>query len=224
MKSITEDTLPLLKRKLGDLEAVSTLDPFQLQRSGDECGPEDPDDKRIRELERKLRTEGPEEVRLLQELVGLLESKGRLVEACQQLLAALRLAPQDPYNHVLFGSLLLRAWTPDAALDAFRRAACLDPDNVAAYIGAADALVRMGRISKAIAVLKKASSVDPEDPQVLVRIAALFLMTGDRPGAFSLLARAFKSCPDLAQRHPELMEILGVPPYSQARADFGLST
>jgi protein O-GlcNAc transferase len=95
-------------------------------------------------------TSGQDATRLIDE-GHTLEAEGRLDEAMQCYLDAIRLAPDPARAHLNHGNVLLLKGDLDGALDAFKTAIKHKPDYAGAYYNMGNALLNEGKLDDAVA-------------------------------------------------------------------------
>ncbi|MEO7621696.1 MAG: tetratricopeptide repeat protein, partial [Gallionella sp.] len=81
----------------------------------------------------------------------VLEAVGKLDEALQCYLDAIRLAPNPARAHLNHGNILLLKGDLDGALDAFRAAIKHKPGYAGAYYNMGNALLNAGKLDDAVA-------------------------------------------------------------------------
>jgi TolB-like protein len=88
---------------------------------------------------------------------------GRPDQALQLARRTRELDPRSPYLAILEADYLLRTDQFDAATALYRHAVSLEPDNLNAYFGLAEALYRQKRFDEAIAARQKAHELAADD-------------------------------------------------------------
>lgn len=94
---------------------------------------------------------------------GALLREGRLVEAREQYREALRIQPDFPKGHHLYGLALERAGKPELALDAYQEALRVQPDLARAHVQLGLLLAKTGEAEAALDHLRAALRVEPEN-------------------------------------------------------------
>jgi Flp pilus assembly protein TadD len=98
----------------------------------------------------------------------------------------------------------------DSAVSFYRRAATIGdtigPSAAAAYVGAGDSLLEMGRVDEAIIAYNAALSRAESDPEALRGLAKADLLSGRAELAGHALAVAYRQTPN----DPKLLELIGV--------------
>src|SRR5574340_823027 len=84
-----------------------------------------------------------------------LEAQGRIDEAMQRYLDAIRLAPQLARAHLNHGNALLAKGDLKGALDAYRTAIGHKPDYAGAWYNMGNALLGSGQLNDAVASYRK---------------------------------------------------------------------
>jgi Flp pilus assembly protein TadD len=93
-----------------------------------------------------------------------------------------------------------------SAVSFYRRAAALDSDAVAPFVGAGNSLLEMGNIDEAIVAYNAALARNEQDPEAVRGVARAYLSTGKEELAGHALAVAYKETPN----DPKLLELIGV--------------
>ena len=117
---------------------------------------------------------------------------GRAVAALQQ---ALAVNPSSPQAHALLASL---AYLEGRSADYQRelgRALAVTPASGEAYRIVADEAARHYRFDEAVALVRQAVALDPDDARAQADLGLDLLRTGDEAGARVALDRAFKTDP-----------------------------
>ncbi|MFN0101748.1 MAG: tetratricopeptide repeat protein [Bryobacteraceae bacterium] len=105
------------------------------------------------------------------------------LEARKQFELELTLNPGDALSEYQLGELMWIANRPDDALKRFLRAVELQPNFPHALIAAGKVLLSTEKADEAIALLKKAVSLDPSNEVAHYRLAQAFQKSGDQAGA-----------------------------------------
>jgi tetratricopeptide (TPR) repeat protein len=122
---------------------------------------------------------------------------------------------------------LLLAWSrlarqvgePDVAIEAARRAAALQPDHAAVYVGLGQAYEAAGLLEAALAAVRRAASLSPEEPALRRTQARLSHELGRADEAIAALEEGLSDCPNAAELHYELgraFEVQGLASAAQA--------
>ena len=112
-----------------------------------------------------------------------LEETGRIEDAGKQYRAAIDILPHHAPSHNNLGVLLARNEEYRAALQHFAQAAAADPANVQIAINYATALVELGELDAAYAVIHTAIEFNPHDPRALNVAAWISRSIADREAA-----------------------------------------
>jgi len=126
--------------------------------------------------------------------------QGRCADALPLLLGVTR---RDRYNFPAYnqaGLCLLEAGRLRSALNAFERAAQVNPQSAVPLKNAGNALLRLGEARRAEEVFARAFELDPISPGVASNLAALLRGRGAAAEAAAVLERAFAA----GSRHPGL--------------------
>ena len=100
---------------------------------------------------------------------GYPENAQAAVERC------LALKPGDPLYLMDLGNILIHRGKPDAAVDAYTRAALLNPASAGAcWYRLGDLLAKTGLHTQATEAFAKAIAAEPENPRYLLRLAASY--------------------------------------------------
>ncbi|HVZ49832.1 MAG TPA: tetratricopeptide repeat protein [Gemmatimonadaceae bacterium] len=154
-----------------DTIASQPNDPLAHYNLGTAYGDRDQLDAAIAEFETALRLDpGYGDAHF--NLAVALGDAGRPGDAIPHFAAALRVRDDDANDHLMFGLTLAKAGRLDDAIAQLRRAIALDPANIAAYQGLADAEVQANRPDSAAAVTERAIRVARERGQMDVAARA----------------------------------------------------
>jgi tetratricopeptide (TPR) repeat protein len=144
------------------------------------------------EAEKELRqasTKEPKSYWLHLGLASALARLGKGAAAEQSALAALELRPSDAAAALRAGDQCAAARRFSAAEACYRRSAEGGAAGPPARLGLAHALIRLGRLDDAAAVLAELRAGGPADPRVLLLDAALAAERGDAAGAEKALVQ-----------------------------------
>lgn len=130
---------------------------------------------------------------------------GKFRRARRHLAAALALCPDNAQYHHLLGIAAAEDvdCDPARALEYFRRAARLDPDNPAYLCDLARQALRSGARDEALTALHRAAELAPDDPDVIAEVAN-GLRAADCPADAKTLLRAALFRNPRAQRFRDL--------------------
>ncbi len=124
----------------------------------------------------------------------LLEQE-RKVEALEDLLAAARLAPDEPATRYHLGVFLTRVG-PELAIEQFSKALDQDPEHIDVLIQMGVARADRGELSEAEKYLRKAFEIDDSDPLVNRELGMLLMERGSVHEAIGHLKIAQSCFPD----------------------------
>jgi tetratricopeptide (TPR) repeat protein len=133
-----------------------------------------------------------------------LEAEGRLDEAMQCYLDAIRLAPNPARAHLNRGNILLLKGDLNGALDAFRTAIQYKPDYAGAYYNIGNALLGSKQLDEAVASYRQALKIEPDYAEVHCSLGVALKELGQLDSAIESFQRALQINPDLAEAHINL--------------------
>lgn len=142
----------------------------------------------------------------------VLEGQGRLDEAMQRYLDAIRLAPNPARAHLNHGNVLLLKGDLQGALDAFRTALKHKPDYAGAYYNIGNALLGNGQLDEAVASYRRALEIEPDYAEVHCSLGVALKELGQLDGAIESFQRALEIKPDMVEAYTNLgnaMQALG---------------
>jgi Flp pilus assembly protein TadD len=146
----------------------------------------------------KIETAAPElRARALRALAHLDETSNPEA-AREELLAALKLSPENPDDVLMGAELADRAGDSADAVTAYRRALNLLPGDVDATAGLAHALQQEGKLADADAVLSAALKAHPDDARLVAQATTLYAAEGKSSQAIALLEQLRASNPKIA--------------------------
>jgi tetratricopeptide (TPR) repeat protein len=152
----------------------------------------------------KVGTSEQDALRLIDE-GHILEAEGRIEEAMQRYLNAIRLAPNPARAHLNHGNILLAKGDLKGALDAFRTAIKHNPDYAGAYYNMGNALLGNGQIDEAVANYRRALEINPDYAEVHCSLGVAALKElGQLDNAVASFQRALQINPDLVEAHTNL--------------------
>ncbi len=128
-------------------------------------------------------------------LSALLERAGLEAQAIDMAEQACRHAPSDPQAWIALGLRRMAATRFVSALEAFHRAAALDPRSLQAASNQALALYHLKRFAEAIAQQRLAVANAPTDRSEQVQLAEFLLASGDLAAAEGLFERLVEDWP-----------------------------
>jgi Tfp pilus assembly protein PilF len=138
----------------------------------------------------------------------ILEAEGRIEEAMQRYLNAIRLAPNPARAHLNHGNILLAKGDLKGALDAFRTAIKHKPDYAGAYYNIGNALLGNGQFDEAVANYRRALEIEPDYAEVHCVLGVALKELGQLDGAMASFRKALEINPDLAEAYLNLSSLL----------------
>jgi len=165
------------------------------------------------ESDRKAGTSEQDALRLIDE-GHILEAEGRIEEAMQCYLKAIRLAPnlaQARFNH---GNILLLKGELEGAQDAFKTAIKLKPDYAEVHCALGVVLKELGQMDDAVDSYKRALELNPDLVEAhsnldlisndLFYMGNVLASEGELESAIDLYRKALEINPDIAEVHCNL--------------------
>ena len=152
-------------------------------------------------------TSGQDATRLIDEGHAL-EAEGKLDEAMQRYLEAIRLAPNPARAHLNRGNVLLLKGDLKGALDAFNTAIKHKPDYAGAYYNIGNALLGNKQLNDAVENYRRALEIQPDYAEVHCSLGVAMKELGQLDGAIASLQCALKIRPDLVEAHVNLGNVL----------------
>ena len=145
-----------------------------------------------------------------------LVKQGKSEEALRAFAEAVRLAPDDARIHYSRGHFLsYQLYRLDEALESFKRAVELKPEEPAARDSIPATLIRMGELEGARVEIEKILAVDPDDVRALTRLSVVLSQTGETDRAIQVSLRVT----DLAPENPAGYASLGALMYDKGEVD-----
>jgi tetratricopeptide (TPR) repeat protein len=138
----------------------------------------------------------------------ILEAEGRIDEALQRYLEAIRVAPNPARAHLNHGNVLLLKGDLPGALDAFRTAIKHNPDYAGAYYNLGNALLGNGQIDEAVTSYHEALEINPDYAEVHCVLGIALRERGQIDDAITNFQRAIKINPDLVEARYNLSSLL----------------
>lgn len=151
----------------------------------------------------KVVTSEPDALRLIN-AGNVLEAQGRIEDAMQHYLDAIRLAPNLARAHLNHGNILLAKGELKAALDAFKTAIKHKPDYAGAYYNMGNALLGNGQIDDALASYHRALEIKPDYAEVHCAFGVALKQLGQLDDAVVSFQKARAISPDLVEAHTNL--------------------
>jgi tetratricopeptide (TPR) repeat protein len=137
-----------------------------------------------------------------------LEAQGRIEDAKQRYLEAIRTAPALARAHLNLGNALLASGDLPGALDAFQTAIKHKPDYAGAYYNIGNALLGNKQLDAAVASYRKALEIQPGYAEVHCALGVALKELGRFDDAETCFRRALEIGPDLAEAHYNLGSLL----------------
>src|SRR3989338_1858585 len=138
----------------------------------------------------------------------ILEAEGRIEEAMQRYLNAIRLAPNPARAHLNHGNILLLKGDLQGALDAFRTAIKYKPDYAGAYYNMGNALLGNVQLVEAAASYRRALELKPDYAEVHCSLGVALRDLGQFEDAVVSYRRALEIKPDLVEAQNNLGVVL----------------
>jgi protein O-GlcNAc transferase len=148
-----------------------------------------------------------EAARLLDE-GNALEDAGRLEEAAQRYLEAVRRAPRLARAHLNYGNALLAGGDAHGAMAAYATALGCDPGYAAAHYNLGNALMRLGRPEEALAAYAESIRLKPDFADAHVALGNVQDELGRAEEAIASYRRAIALRPDYAEVYYNLGNML----------------
>jgi protein O-GlcNAc transferase len=133
-----------------------------------------------------------------------LEAEGKLDEAMQRYLEAIRLAPNPARGHLNRGNILLLKSDLQGALDAFLTALEHQPDYAGAYYNIGNALLGNQQLDEAAASFRSALQINPDYAEVHCSLGVVLYEQGKLEEAVQYHRRALEINPDFVEAHTNL--------------------
>ncbi len=133
-----------------------------------------------------------------------LEAQGRLDEAMQCYLDAVRIAPNPARAHLNRGNVLLLQGDLDGALAAFRTALDHQPDYAGAYYNIGNALLGNRQFDEAVASYRSALQINPDYAEVHCSLGVALKELGQLDEAVASFQKALQIDPGLVEAHLNL--------------------
>jgi tetratricopeptide (TPR) repeat protein len=146
---------------------------------------------------------GQDATRLIDQGLAL-EAQGRLNEARQCYLEAIRLAPNPARAHLNHGNILLLQGDLNGALDAFSTALKYKPDYAGAYYNIGNALLGSRQFDEAATNYRRALEIQPDYAEAHCGLGVALKELGQLDSAIASFQTALKINPDLAEAHLNL--------------------
>ncbi len=155
----------------------------------------------------KANTSEQDALRLIEQGHAL-EAEGRLDEAMQCYLNAIRLAPNPARAHLNRGNILLLKGDLPAALDAFRTAIQYKPDYAGAYYNIGNALLGNKQLDEAVASYRQALKIEPDYAEAHCSLGVALQDQGLLEEAAASQRRALEIDPNFVEAHVNLGNVL----------------
>jgi protein O-GlcNAc transferase len=137
-----------------------------------------------------------------------LEAQGRLDEAMQCYLEAIRLASNPARAHLNRGNVLLLKGDLQGALDAFTTAIKHKPDYAGAFYNIGNALLGRKQFDDAVASYRSALEIEPDYAEVHCALGAALKQLGELDEAIACFQHALKIEPELSEARNNLGMVL----------------
>jgi len=137
-----------------------------------------------------------------------LEAQGKLDEAMQCYLDAIRLAPNPARGHLNRGNVLLLQGDLDGALKAFHTALEHQPDYAGAYYNIGNALLGNRQLDEAVASYRSALRINPDYAEVHCSLGVALKELGQCDEAVASYRRALDIQPDFFEGHLNLGNVM----------------
>lgn len=123
-------------------------------------------------------------------------SNDQLNDAANDFRAALKIS-SDFFPAIFYlGAAYAAGGRDKEAVGAWQTSLIGEGDTQVIYVSLADALLRLGNLEQAQAILDEASETWPDDPALLTRMGRVRALRGDRAAALEALDRALAKTPD----------------------------
>ena len=155
----------------------------------------------------KVATSEQDALRLIDE-GHVLEAEGRLDEAMQRYLDAIRLAPNPARAHLNRGNVLLLKGDLQGALNAFSTAIKHKPDYAGAYYNIGNALLGNKQLDEAVTNYRRALEIQPDYAEVHCSLGVALKELGRLDDAVACFQRALKINPGLVEARTNLGHIV----------------
>jgi len=137
-----------------------------------------------------------------------LKEEGRVTEAVENYLAALRINPDFEMAHLNIGVILAGRGDNEAAIKHYKEALRIKPDFITAYINLGNARLRQGRIADAFNHYSEALRLDPDSAQAYNGLGAVMIRTGRIEKAIKLFQKALQIKPGYKEAQNNLKNTL----------------
>jgi protein O-GlcNAc transferase len=137
-----------------------------------------------------------------------LEAEGKLDEAMQCYLEAIRLAPNPARGHLNRGNILLLQGNLDDALDAFRTALKFQPDYAGAHYNIGNALIGNCQFDDAVASYRSALAINPDYAEAHCALGVALKELGQLDEAVASFQKALLINPGMVEARNNLGTIL----------------
>lgn len=122
----------------------------------------------------------PGHIRAHEFLGVLMDDRGRMDEALEEIEEAIALGEDDPSRWNNYGNILVGAGLPQRAREAFEKAIALDPTMPHPYSNLGTVMNLMGDLDGAETTLKKAIEIDPKHHIAWHNLGKVYFKMGDR--------------------------------------------
>jgi tetratricopeptide (TPR) repeat protein/TolB-like protein len=138
----------------------------------------------------------PRDVEVRRSLARILESRGRLPEAIDELKQAIALKPGSDGTRRLYSEVLVEAGQLAAALEQADQAVALRSSYGPNHMAVGFVHFSAGRFADAAAVYRRATEVQPDDSWAFQMLGTSLQMAGDLQGAVAPYKDAIRLAPD----------------------------
>ena len=137
-----------------------------------------------------------------------LKEEGRVTEAVENYLAALRINPDFEMAHLNIGVILAGRGDNEAAIKHYKEVLRIKPDFITAYINLGNARLRQGRIADAFDHYSEALRLDPDSAEAYNGLGAVMIRTGRIEKAIELFQKALQIKPGYKEAQNNLKNTL----------------
>jgi tetratricopeptide (TPR) repeat protein len=153
----------------------------------------------------------PDSEEVVLNLSRLYAENGDLAHAAK-VIEAVPVSERTPKMEFALGAVYDQLKRPKDAIDAYKRAADLDPEDVHNMGALAQALLNDNQLDEALKIYRQMADADPEDASTLVHISEILRRQGKYEDALATVKKAVKKDPDsLEAGYNEglLLDVLG---------------
>ncbi len=165
------------------------------------------DGKQAVEILRRCVAARPDDVTLRFELVGTLCALGDKASAATESRIVPTLAPSDPMAHICFAEHMVKAGHMQEAVEPYRRALELQPENASTNYNLGFVLGELGQFEESLTFLRRAVELKPDYAPAWVNIAATLIDLGRLDEARPAVDAAVRADPDLRLAHVNRLDL-----------------